>query len=171
MRTDQRVPRKPDARISRRDGRDARPCPRTRHTPRRTGTAHVCQHPTTSPVPRPRRLLLGTFEKCLLRSISIGCFCSSKPWQFYCWHAVASRNTKATHGRAKRHSAPCIPCQQYSERAARAPVTVQAYQRCNQRCTMGPGHAPGLEHENHQTSAATDSSTEGQRPPERDPHE
>ena len=42
---------KPDARISRRDGRDARPCPRTRHTPRRTGTAHVCQHPTTSPAP------------------------------------------------------------------------------------------------------------------------
>jgi hypothetical protein len=174
MRTDQRVPRKPDARISRRDGRDARPCPRTRHTPRRTGTAHVCQHPTTSPVPRPRRLLLGTFEKCLLRSISIGCFCSSKPWQFYCWHAVASRNTKATHTAEQRGIQHLASLASSIRSGQLEPPSLS--RRTNDvtndaRCTMGPGHAPGLEHENHQTSAATDSSTEGQRPPERDPHE
>jgi hypothetical protein len=160
---------KPDARISRRDGRDARPCPRTRHTPRRTGTAHVCQHPTTSPAPATLRHF---------REVS---FEVHFDWLFLFFEALRAvlllarrgfeKHEGDPHGRAKRHSAPCIPCQQYSERAARAPVTVQAYQRCNQRCTMGPGHAPGLEHENHQTSAATDSSTEGQRPPERDPHE
>lgn len=88
---------KPDARISRRDGRDARPCPRTRHTPRRTGTAHVCQHPTTSPAPATlRHFRVVSFE------VHFGCFCSSKPWQFYCWHAVASRNTKATHTAEQR---------------------------------------------------------------------
>ena len=94
MRTDQRVPRGSRMPGSRdvMDGTRARAHGRdTRHGAQAQPTC------ANTPRPRPRRLLLGTFEKCLLRSTSIGCFCSSKPWQFYCWHAVASRNTKATH--------------------------------------------------------------------------
>ena len=97
---------KPDARISRRDGRDARPCPRTRHTPRRTGTAHVCQHPTTSPAP------------ATLRHFRVVSFEAHFDWLFLFFEALTvlllARLGTPWLRETRRHSAPCIPCQQYS---------------------------------------------------------
>ena len=167
---------KPDARISRRDGRDARPCPRTRHTPRRTGTAHVCQHPTTSPAP------------ATLRHFRVVSFEAHFDWLFLFFEALTvlllARLGTPWLRETRRHSAPCIPCQQYSTIRAgstsprppvtvtvQSPVSARAGDAVYQRCTMRPGHARVLKHKNHHTSATTESSTEGQRPPERDPHE
>ncbi len=151
---------KPDARISRRDGRDARPCPRTRHTPRRTGTAHVCQHPTTSPAPATlRHFRVVSFELVVFVLRSPGSSTAGTPWL---------RETRRRPTRQSQEAFSTLhPLPAAFERAARAP------RHCPGVPTMhhGSRSCPGLEHENHHTSAATESSTEGQRPPERDPHE
>ena len=153
---------KPDARISRRDGRDARPCPRTRHTPRRTGTAHVCQHPTTSPAPA----TLRHFRVVSFVLRSPGSSTAGTPWL----RETRRRPTAEPEAFSTLH-----PLQYLSGQLEPAPSLSSAgVPTMHHASYMRPGHArscPGLEHENHHTSAATESSTEGQRPPERDPHE
>ena len=165
MRTDQRVPRGSRMPGSRdvMDGTRARAHGRdTRHGAQAQPTC------ANTPRPRPRRLLLGTFEKCLLRSTSIGCsFVLRSPGS----STAGTPWLRETRRRPTRQSQEAFstlhPLPAAFERAARAP------RHCPGVPTMhhGSRSCPGLEHENHHTSAATESSTEGQRPPERDPHE
>ena len=120
---------KPDARISRRDGRDARPCPRTRHTPRRTGTAHVCQHPTTSPAP------------ATLRHFRVVSFEAHFDWLFLFFEALtvlllARRGFEKHEG--IQHLASLASSIRLFERAARAP------RHCD--CPVSSAGVPTMHH-------------------------